>query len=575
MNNSRNPVVEDLYKKIETLEEKCKALNKQIEEVEKNKQQFKLMVDNAGEGIIVIQDYKIKYANQKIAQLLGYTIEEIKTLPLENFVYEKDRKRVFTNLKNRLEGLPAEDEYDFRIVKKNGEIKWFHIRPVIIEWEGKRAVLDFLVDVTDRKLLEEQLENSLSILHATLESINDSILVVNSERKVLYYNSSFLRMWNLTKEQVENKSSYDLLELVKNQIENPDEFIKLVEEYYKKPDMIINDTIKFKDGKIFERNSFPYRVNGKIVGRVWYSRDITQQKENEKKLLESEKKYRELVESVNSIVLRWKPDGEITFINSFGEKFFKYRKGELIGKNILKTIVPEKELSGRNLKTLIKNIVKEPEKYIYNENENITKDGERVWIYWTNKPIFDEKGNLVEILSIGTDITDRKHFEKKLEELATTDLLTGLYNRRKFEETLLKEIEEAKRYNKIFSIILLDIDFFKDINDTYGHQVGDYILQTIAKLIKRLLRKTDTVARWGGEEFVIILPNGKINGAFQLAERLRKSVEAIEFPIDKKCTISLGVTEYQTGDTPHSILKRADLALYAAKQSGRNRTIKY
>lgn len=568
MNNNKDLIIQKLQEKIEFLEKKISVL-------EKNQQEFKLMVENAGEGIIVIQDYKVKYANQKIAELLDYSIEEIKTLPLEHFVYEEDRERVFTNLRRRIEGLPAEAEYDFRIVRKNGEVKWFHIRPVIIEWEGKRAVLDFLVDVTDRKKLEEELENSLSILHATLESINDAILVVNSDREILYYNNSFLKMWSLTEEDVKNKNSKDLLEAVKEQLEDPEEFVRLVEEYYKNQEKIINDTLTFKNGKIYERISLPYKVNGKIVGRVWYSRDVTQQKEYEKQILENEKKYRELLESVNSIVLRWTPDGKITFINSFGEMFFKYEKGELIGKNIMETIVPKKEITGRNLEKLMKNIVKNPEKFVYNENENITKDGERVWIYWTNKPIFDENKNLVEILSIGTDITERKSFEKRLEKLATTDLLTGLYNRRKFEESLIREIEEAKRYGKTFSIILLDIDFFKEINDTYGHQVGDYILQTIAKLIKKLLRRTDIVARWGGEEFVIILPNGKMKGAFQLAERIRKTVESTKFPIEKKCTVSLGVTEYQPNDTPHSLLKRADLALYAAKQNGRNRTIKY
>lgn len=575
MGNDANKTIQELQKKIKSLQEKCNFYEEQISNLSKNQNEFKLMVENAGEGIIVVQDYKIKYANRKIAELLDYTIEEIKSLPMEKFVYEKDRKRVFTNLKNRLEGLPAEDEYDFRIVKKNGEIKWFHIRPVIIEWEGKRAILDFLVDVTERKILEEKLANSLSILNATLESIKDAILVVNTKREVLYYNSSFLKMWGLKESDVKNKTSYELIEIVKNKLVNPEEFVRLVEEYYSEPERIINDVLKFKNGKIFERNSFPYKVNGNIVGRVWYSRDITRQKENERKLLESEKKYRELVESVNSIVLRWKSDGTITFINSFGEQFFGYSKEEIIGKNIIGTLANEKDSSGKNLRKLVEKIAQDPLKFMYSEIENITKTGEKVWIYWTNKPVYDSKKNLIEILSIGTDITERKFFEKELELLASTDLLTGLYNRRKFEEILGKEIQEAKRYNKTFSIILLDIDFFKDINDTYGHQVGDYILQSLARLIKNMLRSTDSVARWGGEEFVIILPNGKIDGAYMLAERLRKTIENTKFPIERKCTISLGVTQYKPDDTPHSILKRADLALYTAKQNGRNKTVKY
>ena len=129
-------------------------------------------------------------------------------------------------------------------------------------------------------------------------------------------------------------------------------------------------------------------------------------------LSESEKKYRDLVESANSVILRWKPDGSITFFNAYAQKYFGFTEPEIIGRNILGSIVQVLESSGRDLSWLIEDIVNRPEMHAFNENENIRKNGEKVWISWTNKPIFDESGSLTEILSVGNDITKRKKIEE-------------------------------------------------------------------------------------------------------------------------------------------------------------------
>lgn len=139
-------------------------------------------------------------------------------------------------------------------------------------------------------------------------------------------------------------------------------------------------------------------------------------------LSQSEKKYRDLVESANSVILRWKPDGSVTFFNTYAQKFFGFTESEIIGKSILGTIVPVLESSGRSLDWLINDIISHPEAHAFNENENIRRNGEKVWIAWTNKPVFDESGHLQEILSVGNDITKRKNIEeslkKTLDELA-------------------------------------------------------------------------------------------------------------------------------------------------------------
>lgn len=174
-------------------------------------------------------------------------------------------------------------------------------------------------------------------------------------------------------------------------------------------------------------------------------------------------------------------------------------------------------------------------------------------------------------VSLKEEIIQRKEIEKKLEHLATIDPLTLLHNRRKFDQLFDYEIEKDRRYQLGLSLIYCDIDNFKNINDTYGHDVGDEILITFATLLKKSLRESDIVARWGGEEFIVLIPSKTAVVAAKIAEKMRKSVEANEFANVGTVTASFGVTHYLNGDNKKTMIKRADEALYKAKENGRNR----
>jgi len=165
----------------------------------------------------------------------------------------------------------------------------------------------------------------------------------------------------------------------------------------------------------FELTAFPVRdLNGEIVGCIEHVRDITERKKTDEALKKSEEKYRELVQNANSIILRRDTKGNVTFFNEFAQDFFGYAENEILGKNVVGTIVPKTETTGRDLSEMIHDIGIRPERYGTNENENMRKNGERVWVAWTNKAIKDENGNITEILCIGNDITERKHAEKAL-----------------------------------------------------------------------------------------------------------------------------------------------------------------
>ncbi|QKJ23318.1 GGDEF domain-containing protein [Poseidonibacter lekithochrous] len=160
---------------------------------------------------------------------------------------------------------------------------------------------------------------------------------------------------------------------------------------------------------------------------------------------------------------------------------------------------------------------------------------------------------------------------KELKRIAITDKLTNIYNRVKLDSKMEAEMNRAQRFGHGFSIIIIDIDYFKEVNDNYGHQIGDCVLIEMANLLKSHVRNTDTLGRWGGEEFLIICPETKEEGVLKLANNLQKTIEENTFSTIGSKTASFGITTYINGDNTNSILKRADDALYKAKTTGRNK----
>lgn len=198
--------------------------------------------------------------------------------------------------------------------------------------------------------------------------------------------------------------------------------------------------------------------------------------------------------------------------------------------------------------------------------KNLTKEGDTLWLHTVIKPQISDIGEIIGYTSISQNISARKIIEK----IAVTDHLTGLYNRSEFDKVLGREIARFNRYKLPFSIILIDIDFFKKINDIHGHIAGDETLVELAKILQANTRLSDLSSRWGGEEFVIIANGTNQAQTLILAEKLRKAIEGHRFPTVGKVTVSCGVAGCQGDEKALALLERADGALYSAKEAGRN-----
>jgi len=203
------------------------------------------------------------------------------------------------------------------------------------------------------------------------------------------------------------------------------------------------------------------------------------------------------------------------------------------------------------------------------ETRKSRKDGSVIDVELSNSATVFEGKKL--IFCICRDITQRKLLEAEIFRYATTDNLTGLFNRRSFDQRLTEEMDLTMRYGSPMALVMYDFDGFKDINDAHGHVQGDKVLEQSARLVRDNVRSTDMVVRWGGEEFMILVPQARLVTAKVLAEKLRQVLEEYVFSARFHVTASFGVTEYVPGESKDTLLKRVDDALYRAKALGRNR----
>ncbi|WP_157314129.1 diguanylate cyclase [Chitinibacter sp. GC72] len=303
----------------------------------------------------------------------------------------------------------------------------------------------------------------------------------------------------------------------------------------------------------------------------WRSRRLTQNlKAKERKLSASETRFKQMIETTPvGLVLARMPDFYITYINQHAAKMFGLPQAAALSKRAFELYYDRVDFLHHSEDALAGKAVNNAECILRHKEGNP---------FWANVSMSASTSNDGTTLLIGlNDITQRKQLEDELKRRATTDSLSGLANRAYFMETAQQEIQRTKRYQRRACILMLDIDFFKKINDNYGHQTGDQVIRTMANLCRASLRDIDLIARIGGEEFTAFLPETTLDEAYLAAERLRIRIEENVIMLDDgreiRFTSSIGISEIMPDDpNVDAPLKRADTALYASKHSGRNKS---
>ena len=420
------------------------------------------------EGVTDVTDRKKK--EKEIQQEHGFLMQLLETSPVSITVVNQEGQITLANsLAENLLGLKRSDIYNRRYndpawritdfegnaypdeklpfqMVKDTESPVFGIEHAI-EWpDGKRVLLSInaaplfnntekfsgmvavMEDVTSRKQLEWQLREKNQFIQTILDNLPIGLAINYFDKgTATYINKQFEKIYGWPKEELKDVQIF-FQKVYPDPVYRQKIQTRVLQDIKSgDPKRMQWDDIEAtaKDGskRIISAKNIPIFDQNFMISTV---QDVTERKQAQDALIESEKKYRELVESANSIILRMDSGGQILYINKFGKDFFGFSEEEIIGKNAIGTIIPVTESTGRNLKNMFSNIIRHPENYTHNENENTRKNGERVWVSWTNKTIIAENGNVPEILSIGNDITERKLLEAKLRQAQKMESIGSL-----------------------------------------------------------------------------------------------------------------------------------------------------
>lgn len=442
-----------------------------------------------------------------------------------------------------------------RLLMSDGRIKYVAENGKTIYSDDGTALLSHgtVQDITEIKELQHELNIQNQELEAILETTRDGIAIVDMESNFLYVNNAYLKMSGFSKAELMAKNFIDF-SIPEDKSRLAQRFKEIVNKGFIQN---IEKTCIVADEKRVTLNISMALMPDK--NRILIStKDVTESKALEKKL-------QDYISLVDEHIITSSTDlkGNIIYASKAFCRISQYSEQELIGQN--HRIVRHPDMPASLYEELWKTIGMD--KLWAGEIKNIAKDGSYYWVYAAIAPTWDEEGKKNGYTAIRQDITDKK----RIEELSITDRLTGLSNRLKLDEVLNHEIIQTKRYQTPFSIILLDIDHFKHVNDTYGHQGGDTVLKEIAEILRSIGRQVDCIGRWGGEEFLLILPKTDRVGALRVGEKIRLAVESYPFSVVGNKTVSLGIAEFREDDSPQTLLERADTALYRAKNEGRNK----
>lgn len=403
-----------------------------------------------------------------------------------------------------------------------------------------------------------------------MEEMKESYYEVDLNGNFQFFNDALCRQLGYSREELMgmNYRVYTRPEQVKKQVE----IYKQVHRTGNPKELFTMEQIR-KDGKLIlvEGSVFPLRNgNGKIVGFRGIGRDVTERTQMEEALRLSGERYRTILEEIEEGYYEVDLEGNFTFANDAACNQFGYLRQELIGMSY-RAYIPKED---------VKNVYRTWNK-VYRTGEplksfpfaTIKKDGTHIYLETSVSPMRNKQGKIIGFRSISRDITERKQFEQKLAEMATHDSLTSLPNRILLSDRLMVGTALARRNGHRLAVLMLDLDKFKDINDAMGHSVGDELLKAVGQRLSDIMRKSDTVSRIGGDEFVLVLPQiSQVSDVTKFADRILNTFqEPFVFGRHRlQITTSMGIAVYPDDgiDIDH-LLKYADTAMYMAKEQGR------
>jgi diguanylate cyclase (GGDEF)-like protein/PAS domain S-box-containing protein len=652
------------------------------------------LVQSTGAGIYIVQDHKFAYISPLFEELSGYSLRELDGRTPLDMVHPDDRdmvkKQAVSNLKKGRSTYP----YEFRFVKKNGEIMWVMERITSVEYLGRRAALGNFMDIDRRKELEKALTQSEQRHRAILDQMSDACFEVDLSGKFTFTNSFMSRTLQYKQDELIGQDYHIII---------PESDAQAISRVFRSvretgnADSNFSHRVKRKDGLEFyveSSVSLIRDVNGTPAGFICVGRDISERRQTERALVRSEERFRNILESMHDSYYEVGLGGKFTFVNDATSRHLLYTREELIG-NSYKMIMSEDEAQrvfdmfhkvfltgepnlgfahkvtrkdgstgyaessvsqlkddrGRPIgfnsvsrdvterKQLEERLRRSEERFrtilenmqdsyyevdlagnftfinisasdrlgysrdellgknyrfttatddlgnilaAFNEvyttgipnkcfiNKSICRDGSIVIVESSIGLLRNEHGEVTGFNSVGRDITERKALEQQLADMATHDFLTGLPNRLLLHDRLHVALAQAHRNKNKLAILTLDLDRFKAVNDSHGHHVGDELLKAIGQRLTGIIRSGDTIARMGGDEFLLLMP--ELHQSDSIASIISKIVEAFKGPFiieghRLNISASIGIAVYpDDGMDMDTLMRKSDSAMYDIKR---------
>lgn len=549
---------------------------------EKTKE-LELILENASLGILTVipgpNEWRLmRRVNRALEKLLGYAHGELEGQATRMLYPNESEYAAVSAGYNDVVCCGGTYQAEHIFARKDGSTLVGILRGSAIDPEDRgRGAIWLIEDISERKRIEAELVAKTALLQAGTENMPGAMVIWDRELRYLWWTPRAERYFNLPPGTLqiglpmESMARYfaERGDFGPGDIE--EQIAMQMRPFYAHEEMRIERYMP--DGSVLDvrRNPLP---DG---GFVSVFQDITARKRMESEL----RAAKEAAENTAAI-LRQKQEQVATLLDSSGQGFLSFGPDFRVdsefslacrtffgdspaGRDISALLLPQDKEARRRLRQQFLGVMTE------------TDASERAFLLLQLPAEFRHESRILEadfrmlangrMMAILTDATEKRRFQ----DLSMTDRLTGLANRRKLDDLLANEHERANRARTPFSLIVADIDRFKAINDEHGHQVGDRILVELAQLLQQGIRKIDAVGRWGGEEFMVICPDTDLDGAAELAEKLRAAICAHRFAEIERLACSFGAAQYRPGEHIDELFRRTDEALYRAKQDGRNR----
>ena len=550
--------------------------------MEKDSEFFSLVFDNIRENIVVVdaENYGILHANQSFLETYGISLEDSQKIRCHEVTHRNGmpchdsgeecpvRRATDTGSAAKCLHVHKSKEEDSRTIR----LAAYPIR----ESDGTvRRVVEISEDITGQVRLQTEIRKKSELLDNILNNCPDGIIGTDTEGKVFLFNKGA--------ENIYGYAADEAIRTVRARALYPPGGAREVKEFIYAEGfggrgrlVDFETTILTCGGK-----EVPIRLScellhegGREVGTIGFFHDISNRLALQNHLADSEAKFRTLFETASDAILSIGEDGLILMANRAAKDLFEYSSHEITGLDVRRLLGSEQEGAWEVLARFASR--SEAGKYV--ESSGVSRSGRKIPFHISVSG--SVSGGRKFYTTIMRDVSQIKAYEEDLHRLANTDSLTRLFNRRQLYPIIQKELDRVARSKVPFSVLMTDIDHFKKFNDTHGHAGGDLLLGGFADKIRQAFRQMDSAFRFGGEEFVVLLPETTTQEAMIPAERFRQRIADSLFPMPPagervSVTVSVGIAGSRERDTVDDLIRRADLAMYAAKSGGRNRVVDY